>query len=109
MQKLRFITIEELLEMMENGEEFKLVDVLTEESYKGGHIPNAINIPLNSLDALAPKHLDKADTIVVYCSDYTCHASTDATRKLLEMGYGKAVDFKAGKKGWRHAGFELET
>jgi len=108
MKKLTFITIERLLEMNANDEKFTLVDVLSEESYKDGHIPSAINIPLGNLESLAERYLDRKDTIVVYCGSYSCQASTKATKKLLEMGYENTLDFKAGKRGWQHAGLGLE-
>jgi len=108
MKKLTFITIERLLEMNANEEKFTLVDVLSEESYKEGHIPGAINIPLGNLEPLAERYLDRKDTIVVYCGSYSCQASTKATKKLLEMGYENTLDFKAGKRGWQHAGLKLE-
>ena len=108
MKKLTFITIERLLEMNANDEKFTLVDVLSEESYKEGHIPGAINIPLGNLESLAERYLDRKDTIVVYCGSYSCQASTKATKKLLEMGYENTLDFKAGKRGWQHAGLGLE-
>ena len=108
MAKIKFIPIESLLEMQENNEEFKLVEVLREDSYKEGHIPGAINIPVDMLQGLASKHLNKNDTIVVYCANYGCHASINAAKALLDFGYKKVLDFKAGKKGWVDAGLELE-
>lgn len=105
--RVKFISIEDLLEMIENEDKFKLVEVLPEKYYNEGHISSAINIPLENIGQ-ATKHLDKRDKIVVYCSNYHCHASTQATKQLLEMGYKNAVDFKAGKKGWTDAGFGLE-
>ena len=57
MEKIFFITIEKLLEMKANNEKFKLVEVLSEDSYKDGHIPGAINIPLDKLELLADKYL----------------------------------------------------
>ena len=108
MPKIKLITIEQLMEMDVNREKFKLVEVLSEESYKQGHIPGAINIPLDKLSGLAKKRLKKTDTIVVYCANYGCHASTKAAQQLLSMEYKKTVDFKAGKQGWVDAGFELE-
>jgi len=108
MEKIKFITVEELLEMDANGEKFKIVEALSEESYNEAHIPGAVNIPGDKVEELAPKLLEKDDTIVVYCSSYQCEASTSVAKKLLEMGYSKTVDFKAGKKGWVHAGFALE-
>lgn len=108
MEKLTFITLEKLLEMKANDEKFKLVEVLSEESYNEGHIPGAINIPFGELESLKDKYLKKTDTIVVYCTNYACHGSTRAARKLLDLGYKKTVDFKAGKRGWKHFGLELE-
>ncbi len=52
--------------------------------------------------------LKKDETIVVYCSDYRCQTSTKAARRLLEMGYEKVFEYKAGKRGWVHCGLELE-
>jgi rhodanese-related sulfurtransferase len=106
--KLGFITLEELLEMRANNRRYKLVEVLSEKEYLEGHIPGAINIPLDRLEVLARQKLKRTDTIVVYCGSYSCQASTKAARKLLEMGYDKTLDFKGGKRWWRHAGLELQ-
>jgi len=108
MRRFRFITIENLLEMLQNKDRFKLVEVLAKEEYDKGHIPGAINIPFVDLEALAERKLEKTDIIVAYCASYTCHASTKAARKLLELGYENTVDFKGGKRWWQHAGLELE-
>ena len=108
MAKIKFITIEQLLEMMTNNQKFKLVEVLDEENFKSGHIPGAINLPIDKLKNLAPKHLKKTDTIVVYCASYACHASTGAAEILLKMGYNKTLDFKGSKKLWVDSGLELE-
>jgi rhodanese-related sulfurtransferase len=108
MTRIRFITLEELMEMKENEDDFILVEVLSEQQYNEGHIPEAINIPVTEIEEEAEKHFDKDDKIVVYCSSYTCHASLRATRKLLEMGFEKTVDFIGGKREWRHADFDIE-
>jgi rhodanese-related sulfurtransferase len=108
MRKLKFITMEDLLEMLENKEHFKLVEVLAKAEYEKGHIPGAINIPLDELEKLAKQKLKKKETIVVYCGSYSCHASTKAARKLLDLGYEHTLDFKGGKRWWQHAGLELE-
>ncbi|MEM2896036.1 MAG: rhodanese-like domain-containing protein [Candidatus Bathyarchaeia archaeon] len=107
-KEVKLITIEELLEMFVNNRKFKLVEVLSKESFQEGHIPGSINIPLDELENVASAHLEKGDTIVVYCASYACHASTEAARILLSKGYESVLDFKAGKRGWVHAGLELE-
>ncbi len=107
MAKIRFITLEQVLEMQANNEKFKLVEVLSPDNYRQGHIPGAINIPMDQLQN-AGKQLKKTDTIVVYCASYACHASTKAAAQLMKMGFRKTFDFKGSKKEWVDAGLELE-
>ena len=90
------------------GKDYVFVDVRSPSEFLEDHIPGAINIPTDDLNSVAPKLLKKNDTIVVYCASYTCHASTNAAKILLKMGYKKVLDFKAGKKGWLDAGIGLE-
>jgi len=108
MKRIKFISIEQLLEMIENKDNFKLVEVLREERFREGHIPRAINIPVDQLEKAAKNKLKKTDKIVVYCASYTCHASTNAAKILLNMGFKNVLDFKGSKKAWVDVGFELE-
>ncbi len=108
MSRLKFITLEELLEMFENKVDFKLVDVLANAEYEKGHIPEAINVPLDELEKSAKQRLSKNETLVVYCASYTGNASTKAAGGLLNLGYEHVFDFKGGKHWWQHAGLELE-
>lgn len=104
---IKLITLEQLLEMQFSGTKFKLVEVLAEDSFKKGHLPHAINLPLDHLEELAKKHLKKTDLIVVYCNSFGCEASTEAARILLKMGYKKVLDYKAGKLGWVNGDLDL--
>jgi rhodanese-related sulfurtransferase len=108
MTKIKFISLDQLLEMKVNNEKFKLVEVLSKESFKQGHIPGAISLPLDDLKVLAKKLLKKTDKIVTYCASYSCHASTNATVLLLKLGYKKTFDFKGSKKLWLDSGLDLE-
>lgn len=107
MNKIKVVPLEFLLELQENEEDFKLVEALTEKAYNMGHLPGAMFMPINRVEELAPLHLSKDDKIVVYCTGYTCHASTRVSRKLLEIGYENVFEFKAGKAGWKKAGFKM--
>jgi len=107
-QRLKMMTIEELLEKQANDEEFALVDTLPEDSFREGHLPGAVNMPSDEIAQRAEDELDKEATVVMYCAGYTCQASTVAAKKLVEIGYSNVLDFKAGKQGWQKAGFELE-
>jgi rhodanese-related sulfurtransferase len=115
LSKLKLITLEKLIEMRENQEDFHLVEVLGADDFQEGHIPGAINIP--SPKGMSAEEMDKAtdakdikkdDRIVVYCASYTCKASTRAARLLMEAGYTNVLDFKGSKRSWKKAGFKLE-
>ncbi len=107
--KIKFISVENLLEMKENNEKFLLVDVLPVESYKRGHIPGAINIQFDKLEKELPNHAKKSDVIVVYCGNYSCPLSTKSTKLLMSMGYKNVLDFKGGLRLWEQLGIGLES
>ena len=109
MAKVRFITLEKLLEMRENDEPFTLVDTLPEDTFADGHIPGAINIPSDEIVQQAAERIDKDKPVVTYCVGYACPASTVAARKLLDTGYTEVLDFKGGTDVWTEAGLDLET
>jgi rhodanese-related sulfurtransferase len=47
----------------------QLVEVLPKAEYDEEHLPEAISIPLKSLDAKSARRLDPARVVVVYCWD----------------------------------------
>ena len=108
MAKRTWSTLEKLLEMQINKESFVVVETLDQEEYDKGHIPGAINIPSAKIARLAKEQIDKDQTIIVYCANYACEASSIAAKKLLDTGYEKVLDFKGGKKAWTDAGLDLE-
>jgi len=65
---LKTIEREDLKAMMEGGEGFVLLEVLSEQSYAREHLPGAIRFPGKSeIPTLLP---DKAATVVAYCSNF---------------------------------------
>ena len=62
------IELEELRSLLERGAQ--LVEVLPPEEYAEEHLPEAINIPLKTLDASTTARLDKSRPVIVYCWDY---------------------------------------
>ncbi len=106
--KIKIISKEKVFELLENKEDFKLVEVLSEENYTFGHLPDAINIPADKIDDLSTEMLpDKNQLIVVYCSGFLCSASTNVTKKLQSMGYANVLDYKGGKDDWSKTGLPL--
>jgi rhodanese-related sulfurtransferase len=90
-----------------NGGSPVIVDVLAQDSYAKKHVPGAINVPVESSDfeqRIQQAVPDKDARIIVYCAGLSCQASTDAARRMTELGYRDVADFKAGLEGWRQAG-----
>ena len=47
----------------------QLVEVLPEDEYIEEHLPDAIHLPLKSLDARTAAVLDRSRPVIVYCWD----------------------------------------
>jgi rhodanese-related sulfurtransferase len=65
----------------------KIIDVRTTLEYDAGHYPEAINIPIQSMnkDLVAMKGVDKSDNILVYCN--TGQRARRAVEVLNSYGY----------------------
>lgn len=78
-----------------------LVDVRRPSEYSSGHIPEAINIPLNDLT----HHLDRIPTdkeTVLYCS--TGYRSAMGVTTLRLQGFDRVRGFPPSFAGWKAAG-----
>ena len=91
------ITSDEAKKMMET-QKVIVVDVRTLEEYNEGHIPNAISIPLETIENEAEAKLKNKDALIlVYCR--SGRRSREAALKLIENGYTNVIDF-GGIKDW---------
>ncbi len=72
------------------NEKSVILDVRTAGEYKGGHIPNSINIPVDEIGNVAKKYSDKTTPLYIYCLSGA--RSAGATRILKDMGYETVVD-----------------
>ena|SRR5690349_20998563 len=87
-----------------------LVEALPAAHYARGHLPTAVNLPLDTLERAAAAVLtDKGAEVVVYCSGPTCGNSHVAQRKLEALGYGNVLVFAGGKAEWTERGNALEV
>jgi rhodanese-related sulfurtransferase len=101
------IAREELKARMEAGEEITLIDVLSPASYREHHLPGAISIPFDKLDAEHVADLPKERETIVYCASFACTASPTAARMLEAMGFTRVVDYEGGLEDWTEAGFPV--
>lgn len=98
-QKYTTIDSNKAMELIENGA--IIIDVREAEEYNnGGHIKDAINIPLGIIDTI---NYDMNQEIIVYCQSGM--RSQQAAEKLYDMGYTSIYNLDGGLINW---GFELE-
>jgi rhodanese-related sulfurtransferase len=62
------ISREELKVKMGRGEDFVLLEVLPEKSYRRSHLPGAINLPPGQTDQAEELIPDKEAEVVIYCA-----------------------------------------
>lgn len=68
MASLKTIDRDELKAKMDRGDDFVLLEVLSEASYRQGHLPGAIRYgDIGDISELAP---DKSAEIIAYCSSF---------------------------------------
>lgn len=84
-----------------------VLDVRPKEEFEAGHVPGAINIPLDELE----QHLEQFDPsqeIVAYCRGPHCILAFDAVAQLREKGF-KARRLENGYPEWKVAGLPVEN
>jgi len=97
----RTITPAEAKAMLDGDETVILVDVRTAEEYDAEHIPGAILLPLDDLEADAGSVLpDKDAIIIVYCR--SGNRSGQAAALLDQLGYTHVNDL-GGIIDWPYA------
>lgn len=105
----REISLETVQQLVAGLHPALVLEILPPEHYAREHLPGALNLPLNGLDAAAERVIPSQDTpVVTYCSGPTCANSHIAARRLSELGYRDVRVFTGGKSAWRDAGFVFE-
>ena len=103
------IARDELVALLEAGEPLVIVDALGPISYGAAHLPGAINIPPERVDALAGRRIPSLDhLVVVYCANPSCVSSVEVAERLVELGYRNVLHYAGGKEDWASAGLPLE-
>ena len=92
------ISMEEAVSMMNTETDYIILDVRTAEEFADRHIPNAINIPNETIGNAELEELpDKNQLILVYCR--SGNRSKQASEKLVALGYTNIYEF-GGINDW---------
>lgn len=86
------ISMDEAVKMMEEETDYIILDVRTPEEFAQKHIPEAINIPNETIGDAAISELPrKEQKILVYCR--SGNRSKQASEKLAASGYTNVYEF----------------
>lgn len=97
--EIRHVSMDEIVKIMDENKDYVIVDVRTPDEYKEGHIPNAINIPNETINETVYNKLkDKNQLILIYCRSGS--RSRQAAYKMQKLGYTNLVDF-GGIINWK--------
>ncbi|MGD1821947.1 MAG: rhodanese-like domain-containing protein [Pleomorphochaeta sp.] len=90
--KYNKISAEEAKSIFDSNNEAIIIDVRTEEEFNSSHIPNAINIPLSTIEEeVLKQYPNKDQTLYLYCR--SGNRSSQAARILMNNGYYNIYDF----------------
>jgi rhodanese-related sulfurtransferase/predicted transcriptional regulator len=100
------VLAEELLARAKKGL-VTVLDVRPREEFEAGHLPGAVNIPMDRLESELAR-LPKKREVVAYCRGPYCLMSFDAVLKLRQRGW-KARRLNEGYPEWKAAGLPIES
>jgi len=106
--RMKTISVQELKERLDHpdpDEKSILIDVRTVGEYADGHIPSAVNRPLDKL-AIYEDALRAYDHVYVHCR--TGGRSGQACARLNEIGLPDVWNVEGGVTAWEEAGFPVE-
>lgn len=98
------VSVEELKARRGTPEAYLVVDVRDDKEYRKGHIPGAINIPVEALAS----HLDELHNpngVVVYC--IVGRRTRQAEQTLLDNGFENVYHVERGFSGWLSANYPV--
>jgi rhodanese-related sulfurtransferase len=103
---VQHVTTAEAIRLM-NHEKGVLVDVREPAEYRGGHIPNALNLPLSGL-ATGLKQIEKhmARPLIICCR--TSQRSARAAVALRKHGFASVQVLAGGITAWQHENLPVE-
>jgi rhodanese-related sulfurtransferase len=87
-----------------------IVDALPVAAYGRRHIPGALQLVTDDVDAKAARLLpDKDATIVTYSTDAACGRGEALAERLEGLGYTDVRVYREGIEDWVGAGLPVET
>jgi hydroxyacylglutathione hydrolase len=105
--RLPQMAVDELKAQIEEGRiSLQILDVRRPSEYAAGHIPGALNVPLDRLPRVA-ETIDASRPTAVACAGG--YRSSAAASVLLRYGFRELYNVVGGTSAWLAAGFPTDT
>jgi rhodanese-related sulfurtransferase len=108
-QGVKTVNLDQAYTLFKQGVLF--IDARPPDEYAELHIPKALNLTPEALDAGPGKvaGLAKDREIVVYCGQASCDLALRVAEKLQKLGFTRVQAFMGGFRAWDQAGYPADT
>ena len=104
LERLDMMTIKDLKERMDGGEDWTVLDVRSKDEWLEGHIEGSLNIYVGVLEGRA-EEVPRERKVAVVCKTGT--RSSFASSILLRAGHGNITNVLGGMEAWKKAGYDI--
>lgn len=106
--RINRMSMNELIERMKSDQPYLLVDARPWDLYDRCHMPGAISMPEEDVEAYADK-FDRNMDIIIYGSAIFCNESTMTALRFARMGFIHVYDYGGGLMEWLQYGNPSEA
>lgn len=103
---IKSMEVDQLQKLIEEGQDFLLVDCREQGEWDSGHIPQAKLLPMSEIESRY-EELDKNKQIIVQCR--SGKRSMNVCCFLEEKGYQDLTNLEGGILAWQEEGLDVTT
>ena len=108
LQRVKEVELAKVKEMLDQGTPMELIDVREESEFAAGRLPTALHLGKGIIERdIEQRFPDPQTPLILYCGGgYRSALAADALQK---MGYTNVLSMKGGYRGWREAGYRVDS
>ncbi len=94
-----------------NNKDIIIVDARDDDFYYAGHIPGAINIPLQEVESFIHDFISRISfetSVIIYCEGYGCDMGERLAVILEDFGFSNLMVYDGGIEEWESYGMPIE-
>lgn len=105
---IRECTVHDVKTRQDAGETLQLIDVREDHEWQAAHLPGAVHLGKGIIERDVEERFPETDAeLILYCGGgFRSALAADALQK---MGYSNVISMDGGFRGWKEAGFALES